>query len=84
MCIAAFYAEHLSTYEIHNPQPQNKTTSRVPKLDKSKNFHIRNLTYIGPIFMGVGAFIMVIACVIVFETRYTEVTGAHFCQVVLG
>ncbi len=70
MCIAAFYAEHLATYEINSPHFENKTASMVKKMDKSKHFHIRNLTYIGPIFMGVGAFVMVIACVVVFETRY--------------
>ncbi|CAD6223083.1 GSCOCG00005385001-RA-CDS [Cotesia congregata] len=37
--------------------------------NESRGFHLNNLSYAGPIVMGVGGFIVVAACVMTFEAR---------------
>ncbi len=38
-------------------------------IDNSLKFHISNFMYIGPLLMGIGTFLAIVACVIVLETR---------------
>lgn len=37
--------------------------------NETKGFHLNNLSYVGPIVMGFGGFIVVAACVMTFEAR---------------
>lgn len=64
MCSVGYYADHFGTTFI-----DNGTDVIVGSKDNHKIHHISNLTYVGPIFMGLGVFIVVVACVVVFETR---------------
>ena len=67
MCVVGYYAEYFATTETVS-NTSNGTDIVITK-DSSMQFHIKNLTFVGPIFMGIGAFIIVVACVVVFETR---------------
>ena len=67
MCVVGYYAEYFATTETVSTTV-NGTDTVIIK-DSSMQFHIKNLTFVGPIFMGIGAFIIVVACVVVFETR---------------
>lgn len=58
-----YYANHLSTtHEI-----RGNATVRIR--NESKGLHLNNLSYVGPIVMGFGGFIVVAACVMTFEAR---------------
>ncbi|KAI5695212.1 hypothetical protein M8J75_012797 [Diaphorina citri] len=61
MATIGYYADSLS------PKPVFRTNSTVRI--KSKGFHLNNLSYAGPIVMGIGGFIVVAACVMTFEAR---------------
>ena len=67
MCVVGYFAEYFATTETVS-NTSNGTDIVITK-DSSMQFHIKNLTFVGPIFMGIGAFIIVVACVVVFETR---------------
>ena len=67
MCVVGYYAEYFATTETISTTVNG--TDIVIIKDSSMQFHIKNLTFVGPIFMGIGAFIIVVACVVVFETR---------------
>ena len=67
MCVVGYYAEYFATTKtVFNTT--NGTEVFISR-DTRMQFHIKNLTFVGPIFMGIGAFIIVVACVVVFETR---------------
>uniref|UniRef100_A0A8D8WC49 Transmembrane protein 200A n=1 Tax=Cacopsylla melanoneura TaxID=428564 RepID=A0A8D8WC49_9HEMI len=61
MATIGYYADSLS------PKPVFRSNSTVRI--KSKGFHLNNLSYAGPIVMGIGGFIVVAACVMTFEAR---------------
>ena len=67
MCVVGYYSEYFATSETISTTVNG--TDIVIIKDSTMQFHIRNLTFVGPIFMGIGAFIIVVACVVVFETR---------------
>lgn len=46
---------------------RGNTTFKVK--NETKGFHLNNLSYVGPIVMGFGGFIVVAACVMTFEAR---------------
>ncbi|XP_075225895.1 uncharacterized protein LOC142327019 [Lycorma delicatula] len=63
MAIIGYYADQLSVgHEI-------KGNETVHIKHETKGFHLHNLSYAGPIVMGVGGFIVVAACVMTFEAR---------------
>ncbi|XP_055373298.1 uncharacterized protein DDB_G0283357 [Condylostylus longicornis] len=63
MATIGYYADHLSMgHEI-----RGNATVRVK--NESRGFHLNNLSYVGPIVMGFGGFIIVAACVMTFEAR---------------
>ncbi|KAL1518010.1 hypothetical protein ABEB36_001698 [Hypothenemus hampei] len=63
MATIGYYADQLSVAEeiIGN--------HTVAVKNESRGFHLNNLSYAGPIVMGVGGFIVVAACVMTFEAR---------------
>ncbi|KAL0271551.1 UNVERIFIED_CONTAM: hypothetical protein PYX00_008609 [Menopon gallinae] len=63
MAIVGYYADQLS---IRNEIRGNST---VKIKNESRGFHLNNLSYAGPIIMGIGGFIVVAACVMTFEAR---------------
>ena len=76
MVVAAYWSEYLATHQIEestmtgaNTTHTTHTNHTVITKNSNLHYHISNLAYVGPMFMGVGAFIIIIACVVVFETR---------------
>ncbi|EFA11373.1 hypothetical protein TcasGA2_TC011532 [Tribolium castaneum] len=63
MATIGYYADHLSIAQ----EVRGNHTVRVK--NESRGFHLNNLSYAGPIIMGVGGFIVVAACVMTFEAR---------------
>ncbi|XP_011186932.2 uncharacterized protein LOC105214921 isoform X1 [Zeugodacus cucurbitae] len=63
MATIGYYADHLST----NSELRGNATVRVK--NDLKGFHLNNLSYVGPIVMGFGGFIVVASCVMTFEAR---------------
>lgn len=63
MCNFAF---HATRYATETQQTGNVTVST---LNESLYNGLRSLTYIGPIFMGVGAFLIIVCCVVLLDTR---------------
>ena len=63
MCVVGYYADYYSSVPIRN------ATHSYSLRDDSAYLRLRSLTYIGPILMGTGCFIVVVACVVVCETR---------------
>nr|XP_022920881.1 uncharacterized protein LOC111429247 [Onthophagus taurus] len=63
MATIGYYADHLSFAQ----EVRGNHTVRVK--NESRGFHLNNLSYAGPIVMGVGGFIVVAACVMTFEAR---------------
>ncbi|XP_074094825.1 uncharacterized protein LOC141524714 [Cotesia typhae] len=63
MATIGYYADQLSVAQ----EIRGNMTIRVK--NESRGFHLNNLSYAGPIVMGVGGFIVVAACVMTFEAR---------------
>ncbi|XP_011498501.1 PREDICTED: uncharacterized protein LOC105362713 [Ceratosolen solmsi marchali] len=63
MATIGYYADQLSVAQ----EIRGNLTIRVK--NESRGFHLNNLSYAGPIVMGVGGFIVVAACVMTFEAR---------------
>ncbi|XP_049779665.1 uncharacterized protein LOC126176550 [Schistocerca cancellata] len=63
MATIGYYADQLSVAQ----EVRGNHTVRVK--NESRGFHLNNLSYAGPIVMGVGGFIVVAACVMTFEAR---------------
>ncbi|XP_067001011.2 uncharacterized protein [Anabrus simplex] len=63
MATIGYYADQLSVGQ----EVRGNSTVRVK--NESRGFHLNNLSYAGPIVMGVGGFIVVAACVMTFEAR---------------
>lgn len=61
MSVVGFYAETLSTELIESG---NRT---VEVTDPDRQYHLHNLTYVGPVIMGLGGFVIVAAFVMTFE-----------------
>ncbi|XP_050091583.1 uncharacterized protein LOC126575090 [Anopheles aquasalis] len=47
----------------------NSSTSTIRVKNEHRGLHLNNLSYVGPIIMGVGGFIVVASCVMTFEAR---------------
>lgn len=65
MATLGFYSDHLSTVEL------TKGNTTIWVKNESKDSHLGSLTYLGPVVMGIGGFIIVAACVMTFEARDT-------------
>ncbi|XP_067645831.1 uncharacterized protein [Eurosta solidaginis] len=63
MATIGYYADYLST----GSELRGNATVRVK--NDLKGLHLNNLSYVGPIVMGFGGFIVVASCVMTFEAR---------------
>ncbi|XP_076328782.1 uncharacterized protein LOC143234969 [Tachypleus tridentatus] len=63
MSVVGFYADPLATYL---EQRGNET---MAVLNEVKKFHLHNLTYAGPVIMGIGGIVIVAACVLTFDGK---------------
>ncbi|KAI4480015.1 hypothetical protein M0802_014292 [Mischocyttarus mexicanus] len=63
MATIGYYADQLSVAQ----EIRGNLTIKVK--NESREFHLNNLSYAGPIVMGVGGFIVVAVCVMTFEAR---------------
>ncbi|XP_020292049.1 uncharacterized protein LOC109858825 isoform X2 [Pseudomyrmex gracilis] len=63
MATIGYYADQLSVAQ----EIRGNITVKVK--NESRGFHLNNLSYAGPIVMGLGGFIVVAACVMTFEAR---------------
>ncbi|KAH1002585.1 hypothetical protein HUJ04_008662 [Dendroctonus ponderosae] len=63
MATIGYYADQLSVAQ------EIRGNHTVAVKNESRGFHLNNLSYAGPIVMGVGGFIVVAACVMTFEAR---------------
>ncbi|XP_054721895.1 uncharacterized protein LOC129231564 [Uloborus diversus] len=61
MSVVGFYADSLSTEVIESG---NRT---IEVTDTDRHYHLHNLTYVGPVIMGLGGFVIVAAFVMTFE-----------------
>nr|XP_018911038.1 PREDICTED: uncharacterized protein LOC109039825 [Bemisia tabaci] len=68
MATIGYYADQQSA---GNETRGNSSASNVWVKHDARGFHLNNLSYAGPIVMGVGGFIVVAACVMTFEARDT-------------
>ncbi|CAG2174966.1 unnamed protein product, partial [Oppiella nova] len=66
MSVVGFFAEPLA---IEHVKLENGTV--VPTIDPDTKQHLHNLTYVGPVIMGLGGIVIVAACVLTFEVRDT-------------
>ncbi|GMT01300.1 hypothetical protein PENTCL1PPCAC_23474, partial [Pristionchus entomophagus] len=65
MAILGYFDKHLSerVLEVEN------STSLLITHDRVVQYHLKSMQYIGPILMGIGTFVLIIACVITLESR---------------
>ncbi|XP_012226676.1 uncharacterized protein [Linepithema humile] len=63
MATIGYYADQLSVAQ----EIRGNVTVNVK--NESRGFHLNNLSYAGPVVMGLGGFIVVAACVMTFEAR---------------
>ncbi|XP_072748857.1 uncharacterized protein [Anoplolepis gracilipes] len=63
MATIGYYADQLSVAQ----EIRGNITVKVK--NESRGFHLNNLSYAGPVVMGLGGFIVVAACVMTFEAR---------------
>lgn len=61
MSVVGFYADSLST------EVKESGNSTIEVKDKDRHYHLHNLTYVGPVIMGLGGFVVVAAFVMTFE-----------------
>ena len=66
MSVVGFFAEPLAVEQVKLP---NGTV--VPTMDPDTKQHLHNLTFVGPVIMGLGGIVIVAACVLTFEVRDT-------------
>ncbi|XP_075584947.1 uncharacterized protein LOC124499994 isoform X4 [Dermatophagoides farinae] len=66
MSIVGFFADSLALEPI---QLNNGTYTTI--INKGTKLHLHNMTYVGPVIMGLGFIVIVAACVLTFEVRDT-------------
>ena len=66
MSIVGFFADSLALEPI---QLNNGTYTTT--INKGTKLHLHNMTYVGPVIMGLGFIVIVAACVLTFEVRDT-------------
>lgn len=66
MSVVGFFADSLSSHRV---QLENGTA--LENVDTEMKTNLHNLTYVGPVIMGLGGIVIVAACVLTFEVRDT-------------
>ena len=71
MVVLGYLAECFSKRDNNESPSANNTLNSVIFEDPScLHYHLRKLSYIGPLVMAIGAFGIIVSCVVVCETRY--------------
>lgn len=71
MTVFGFYADTIAVHERFDASA-NRT---VHVMNEALRMHIHNLTYVGPVFMGLGGMLIVAACVLTFDGQDDESKG---------
>lgn len=66
MSVVGYFSEALSEVIVYNKTHEEVTNVTV---DPTRKVQFDSLAFIGPVVMGVGAFILMIACVMTLESR---------------
>ena len=72
MCNFAFHAKELAVVKVPATRTNSTTVSSgTPDVTTNKTTYIalKSLTFIGPSLMGLGIFVIIIACVLLFDKR---------------
>ena len=67
LVVVAYFADHFSSSVII--EHHHNTTVIVTNSNSTLKFFLHALSYIGPIIMGIGAFLVIMIVVVVCETR---------------
>ena len=67
MSFMGYYAELFAT--SLRTTTVNNVTHEAYQVNGNLKFHISNFRFAGPLFMGIGTFLAIVACVVVLETR---------------
>ncbi|KAF7488370.1 hypothetical protein SSS_05561 [Sarcoptes scabiei] len=70
MSIVGFFADSLAM-----EQAELNNGTYVSTINKGTKLHLHNLTYVGPVIMGLGGIVIIAACILTFEVRDT--LGIH-------
>ncbi|KAK0426498.1 hypothetical protein QR680_009739 [Steinernema hermaphroditum] len=65
MAVVGYFDKDLSTYEEYDAVLQKNVT----KVNDLFRIQLKSMQYIGPVVMGIGSFLLIIACVITLESR---------------
>ncbi|XP_055529282.1 uncharacterized protein LOC129721129 [Wyeomyia smithii] len=65
MATVGYYANNFPSLS----DVKSNSTSTIRVKNEHRGLHLNNLSYVGPIIMGVGGFIVVASCVMTFEAR---------------
>lgn len=71
MTVFGFYADTIAVHEEFD-ENANKT---LLVMNEALRMHIHNLTYVGPVFMGLGGMLIVAACVLTFDGQEDDAKG---------
>ncbi|KAG8178453.1 hypothetical protein JTE90_026552 [Oedothorax gibbosus] len=76
MTVFGFYADTFAVHETFDPATNSTSVVR----NESLKMHLHNLTYVGPVFMGLGGMMIVAACVLI-DAQKEELLGSSAKQV---
>ncbi|KHN71729.1 hypothetical protein Tcan_06287 [Toxocara canis] len=65
MTVVGYFDVDLAKEERYNEE----TGQKEIVINLSKRYQLKSLQYVGPVLMGIGSFILIIACVITLESR---------------
>uniref|UniRef100_A0A0K0E3F6 Transmembrane protein 200A n=1 Tax=Strongyloides stercoralis TaxID=6248 RepID=A0A0K0E3F6_STRER len=60
-----YFDKELAKVTVYN----KTTTANITYIDNFRRIQFKSMQYIGPILMGIGSFMLIIACVITLESR---------------
>ena len=69
MCNFAFHAKELSKYPASSYDNNLNRTNVENLYDQTKQRALESMTFLGPSFMGLGMFVIIIACVFLMDKR---------------
>ncbi|CAD5207099.1 unnamed protein product [Bursaphelenchus okinawaensis] len=65
MTVLGYFDRDLTTSSIYNMT----TGDEIVVIDASLRYKLKSMQYVGPVLMGLGTFLLIIACVITLESR---------------
>lgn len=72
MTVFGFYADHFAVQQ----QLDEGTNTTTTVVNEHLKLHLHNLTYVGPVFMGLGGMMIVAACVLIDAQQEEPPKGA--------